>query len=173
VNELRSKYPQEIEQILSKYPPEKKQSAAIPLLFLAQREEDAVSRAALAEIAEIINVSVTEVASLVGFYTLFHQVDGDGAAPRYRIQVCTDLPCALRGSETFLEELCERMGVQPGETTEDGLFAVEAVMCLAACDKAPMFQLQGDGEIAYHEEQTVEKTLELVESLRQAHKEVK
>jgi NADH-quinone oxidoreductase subunit E len=173
VNELRSKYPQEIEQILSKYPPEKKRSAAMPLLFLAQREEGALSRAALAEIAEIIDVSVTEVASLVGFYTLFHLTDGDGAVPRYHIQVCTDLPCALRGSETYLKELCERMGVQPGEPTPDGLFVIEEVMCLAACDKAPVLQLQGNGEINYHEKQTVEKTLELVESLRQAHKEAK
>jgi NADH-quinone oxidoreductase subunit E len=171
VNELYSKYPQEIDRILSKYPPGKKRSAVMPLLFLAQREEGGISRRALAEIAEIIEISVTEVASLVGFYTLFHAVE-DGTGPRYRIQVCIDLPCALRGSEVFLEGLCQQLGVQPGETTPDGLFVVEEVMCLAACDKAPVFQLQGDGKIAYHEEQTVETVMELVDSLRQAHEEV-
>ena len=53
-----------------------------------------------------------------------------------------------------------------GETTEDGLFSVEAVKCLAACHRAPMFQLQGDGEIKYYEDQTVEITMQIVEEIR-------
>ena len=85
---------------------------------------------------------------------------------RYRIQVCTDLPCALRGAKAFLTGLCEALGIQPGETTPDGLITVEEVKCLAACHRAPMFQLQGDGEITYHENQTVDLALALVETLR-------
>ena len=84
----------------------------------------------------------------------------------YRIQVCTDLPCALRGAEEFMDALCERLGIQPGGTTEDGLITVEAVMCLAACDKAPMFQLQSGEGLAYYEDQTVESALEFIEQLR-------
>ena len=104
----------------------------------------------------------TEVASIVGFYSLYY----DEPAGRYRIQVCTDLPCALRGADKFLQELCARLGIKPGETTADGLITVEAVMCLAACDKAPMFQVQSGAGLAYHENQTVESALALIEQLR-------
>jgi len=86
------------------------------------------------------------------------------------MQVCTDLPCALRGADKFLEELCGNLGIQVGETTPDGLVTVEAVMCLAGCDKAPMFQLQSAEGIAYHENMTVDRTMELVEALRKAKK---
>ncbi|MDP3186126.1 MAG: NAD(P)H-dependent oxidoreductase subunit E, partial [Anaerolineales bacterium] len=89
-------------------------------------------------------------------------------AGKYRMQVCTDLPCALRGADKFLEELCGNLGVKVGETTADGMVTVEAVMCLAACDKAPMFQIQSTDGIEYHENMTVDKTMELVDVLRKA-----
>ena len=73
---------------------------------------------------------------------------------------------ALRGAEKFLTELCARLGVKPGETTSDGLITIEAVMCLAACDKAPMFQVQSGAGLEYHENQTVESALMLIEQLR-------
>ena len=163
MNKLLSKYQDEVQEILSRYPADRKRSAVMPLLFLAQRDENYVSRESLQEIAEITETSATDVAAIMGFYTLFYEEKGG----RYRIQVCTDLPCALRGSEAYLEEVCERLGVKPGETTLDGLFTVEAVKCLAACHRAPMFQLQGDGEIKYYENQSVEVTMELVDALRQ------
>ncbi len=110
------------------------------------------------EIAEMLDFDATEVASIVGFYTLYH----DEKAGKYRMQVCNDLPCALRGADKFLKQLCENLGVKVGETTPDGLFTVEAVKCLAACHRAPMFQVQGDGDkVTYHENQTVERTMEL------------
>ena len=75
-------------------------------------------------------------------------------------------PCALRGAQEFADELCKELGVETHQTTEDGLFEVEEVMCLAACDKAPMFQLQRPEGISYHEDQTVESAMALVESIR-------
>lgn len=162
MNQLLEKYPSEIEVILAKYPPQFKRSAVMPLLYLAQRSEGFVARQALADIADIVGVSSTEVASIAGFYSLFY----DKPAGRYRIQVCTDLPCALRGADRFLHELCARLGIEEGETTPDGLFTVEAVKCLAACHRAPMFQVQGDGDIVYHENQTVELTLAWMEEVR-------
>jgi NADH:ubiquinone oxidoreductase subunit E len=83
-----------------------------------------------------------------------------------RLQICTDLPCALRGAETFAEKVCENLGVKLGETTPDGMITVEAVMCLAGCDHAPMFQVQDVDGIHYHEDQTVESALQVVEGLR-------
>ena len=115
------------------------------------------------EIAEILGISSTDVASIVGFYTLYYDKPGG----KFRIQVCTDLPCALRGAEDFLEKLCENLAIRVGETTPDGLVTVEHVMCLAGCDKAPMFQLQSGDGLSYHENQTVETALELVEELKQ------
>ena len=162
MNTLELKYAQEIEKILAKYPPDQKRSAVMPLLYLAQREENYVSEQALKEIAEILEIASTEVASIVGFYTLYYDQPGG----KFRIQVCTDMPCALRGSEQFMQKLCEALGVQPGGTTSDGMVTVEGVMCLAACDRAPMFQVQSGEGLSYHENQTVESALVVIEQLR-------
>jgi len=162
VNELLSKYPQEVQRILARYPAERKRSAVMPLLFLAQAEKNYITPQAIAEIGEIVEVSATEVASVAGFYTLFHEEPGG----RYRIQVCTDLACVRRGAERFLQELKAYLGIEVGQTTADGMFSLEEVKCLAACHRAPMFQLQGDGQITYHEDQTLETVRALVEELR-------
>lgn len=152
----------EVEQILSKYPPDGRRSAVMPLLFLAQREEGYVNKAAMQDIAKILEITETDVASIVRFYTLYH----DKKEGRYRMQVCTDLPCALRGAEEFMEAVCDRLGVNAGETTADGFVTLEAVTCLAACDKAPMFQIQGPDGLKYHENMNVDKTVDLISTLK-------
>jgi NADH-quinone oxidoreductase subunit E len=159
---LAEKYAQEVQAILAKYPPEQRRSAVMPLLYLAQRDKMHVDRSDMAEIAEILGMSATEVSSIVGFYSLYY----DQPKGAYHIQVCTDLPCALRGAERFLNELCDRLGILPGETTADGLITVEPVMCLAACDRAPMFQVQSGQGLEYYENQTVENALALIDRLR-------
>lgn len=162
MNALLENYPQEVQAILAKYPADQKRSAVMPLLYLAQREGGFVTKQAMQEIGEICEVTATEVAGIVGFYSLYY----DEQAGKYRVQVCTDLPCALRGADEFLEKLCQNLGIQVGETTADGKVTVEAVMCLAGCDKAPMFQVQGPDGLKYHENQTVESAMDLVEQLR-------
>lgn len=159
---LAEKYVDEINSILNKYPRDQKRSAVMPLLYLAQREQGYVTRQSINEIAGILEITPTEVASIVGFYTLYSDQPGG----KYRIQVCNDLPCALRGADEFIEKLCENLGIKVGETTTDGLITVEAVMCLAACDKAPMFQVQSGEGLAYYEDQTVESTLQLIKELK-------
>ena len=166
---LAEKYPDEVKKILGKYPPEHKRSAVMPLLYLAQRDGGYITKEAMSDIAEMLEITATEVTSIVGFYTLFH----DKEAGKYRMQVCTDLPCAMRGADKFLEELCSNLGVKVGETTADGMITVEAVTCLAGCDRAPMFQLQSPTGIDYHENMTVDKTMELIETLKKSGKEVK
>jgi len=159
---LAEKYRAEIEGILAKYPPERKRSAVMPLLYLAQREYGHLDRQAIAEVGALLDLEPTEVGSLIGFYTLYH----DRAGPTYRLQVCTDLPCALRGAERFARELRSSLGVGGSEPTTDGEFVIEEVKCLAACDRVPVFQLQEPGGIHYHENQTVETALAVVEQLR-------
>jgi len=166
---LADKYPQEVKKIMAKYPPEQKRSAVMPLLYLAQREQGFISRPALEDIARMLDVSSTEVAEVVGFYTLYHDKKGG----KYRMQVCTDLPCALRGADKFMAQLCSNLGIQVGETTADGMVTIEAVTCLAGCDRAPLLQVQSAEGLEYHENMTVDKTMELVETLRKTGKEVK
>ncbi len=164
MNPLLEKYPHEIQEILAKYPADKagKRSAVMPLMYLAQREIGYVTKEFIGHIAEICEITTTEVASIIGFYSLYY----DKPSGKYHVQVCTDLPCALRGAEQFIEKLCENLGIKVGETTPDGMVKVEAVMCLAGCDKAPMFQVQGSDGIEYNENQTVESALELINTLR-------
>lgn len=170
MNEILQKYPEEIQQILAKYPVAFRKSAVMPLLFLAQRNGNYITKQAIADVAELTGLSMTDVDSVVGFYTLYHETAGG----RFRLQVCTDMPCALMGAEAFLQNLCANIGVKVGETTADGLFTIEEVTCLAGCHRAPMLQVQSESGIEYHESLTVETTLDLVTQLRkQAQEEVK
>ncbi len=159
---LREKHPTEIEAILARYPPDRKRSAVMPLLHLAQREYGYITPAAVNEVAALVELEPTQVGSLVGFYTLYH----DKRQGKVRVQVCTDLPCALRGAEAFAQKLCENLGVKLGETTPDGEVTLEAVMCLAGCDRAPLFQVQQPDGIRYHENQTVESAMAVIDGLR-------
>ena len=164
---LAEKYQKEINQILGKYPPEEKRAAVLPLLYLAQREYGYVTVQAIEEVAALLELDPTQVGGLVGFYTLLHDQPGG----IYKIQICTDLPCALRGAEKFAAQICENLGVQFGETSEDGMIMVEEVMCLAGCDKAPMFQVQEPDGIHYHEDQDVESAMKIIEALRKRGKD--
>ena len=161
-NTLAQNFSAEIEILLAKYPSDQKRSAVMPLLYVAQRSGGYVTRQAMEEIAEILGITATEVASIVGFYSLYY----DKPAGKYRIQVCNDLPCALRGADEFLQKLCGNLGIKVGETTPDGLVTVEAVMCLAGCDKAPMFQTQSGDGLEYHENQTVESATAYIDELK-------
>lgn len=162
---LLKKHADEVQVILAKYPSGQagKRSAVMPLLYLAQHEYGYITKEAIREIADICEITLTEVTSIIGFYSLYY----DQPTGRYHVQVCTDLPCALRGAEEFLDKLCENLGIKVGETTQDGMIKVESVMCLAGCDKAPMFQVQSSEGLEYHENQTVESALEVINKLRQ------
>ena len=151
---------QELDQILKKYPADRKLSAVLPALYLAQREKNWVDDDDIKAVAEALDISVTHVHSIIGFYTLFRKEP----TGKYMVQVCTDLPCALRGADAFYKRLVERMGLGPdGGTTDDGLFTVEEVVCLAACDNAPMCQIN----LEYFENLTDEKIDAILDELRQ------
>ena len=163
MNSLLSKYGDEIKAILAKYPPERSRSAVMPLIYLAQRESGYITKQGMDEVAEIAGITSTDVASIVGFYTLYHEFPGG----KYRLQVCTDLPCALRGADEFLARLCENVGIRVGETSADGLITIEEVTCLAGCHRAPLFQVQTADGISYHESQTVESAMRFIDEVRQ------
>ncbi len=107
---------------------------------------------ACAEVAEITGLSTTDVDSVVGFYTLFHEEPAGATA--CRCAPTCPAPCAA--PMISCRSCAQNLGIKVGETTPDGLFTIEEVTCLAGCHRAPMFQVQGDGDISYHENQTVE-----------------
>jgi NADH-quinone oxidoreductase subunit E len=144
---LIDKYPAELEALLARGAAGSKRAAVMPLLYLAQKEYGYISLDALAEVGALVGLSPAEVASLAGFYTLYHLHPGG----RRRVQICTDLPCALRGADKFAADLCANLHIQLGETTADGEFTVEAVTCLAGCQNAPLFQVQEAEGVHYYE----------------------
>lgn len=159
---LSEKYADQIDEIIARYPAEYRRAAVMPLLYLAQHEYGYLPKHAIDEVADLVGINPTEAGGLVRFYTLYHSEPGG----KHRVQVCTDLPCALRGAEQFADELAAELGIQGEETTQDGIFSLERVMCLAACHRAPMFQIQDSTGIHYHEDQTVESAMEIVNNLR-------
>ncbi len=165
MTQLLEKYSTEIEKILNKYPPDRKRSAVLPLLYIAQHEYGYCTPEAIRDVAGIVGVEPTEVESVVGFYTLFY----DKPIGKHVVQICNDLPCALRGSDQFLDHACKKLGVDRhkvehgGDTTADGEFTVESVVCLAACDKAPMMQI----DLEYLERLSNEDFDRIIEEYRQ------
>ena len=164
MTQLLDKYPAEVEKILSKYPPDRKRSAVIPLLYIAQKEYGYCTPEAIRDVAGIVGVEPTEVKSVVGFYTLFY----DKPIGKHVVQVCNDLPCALRGSEQFLDHACKKLGVDKhkaehgGSMTADGEFSLESVVCLGACDKAPMMQI----DLEYFERLSTEDFDRIIDEMR-------
>ncbi len=161
MNPLEKKYPDEVARILANYPPDQKRAAVMPLLHLVQKDAGFISLQSMQDVAELAEISITDVASIVGYYTLFH----DHTEGKIRMQVCTDVACSLRGAREYMAALCTALGVEPGGTTADGMVTIEEVKCLADCDRAPLFQTQIGGEIEYHDNQTAEKTLDWLKSM--------
>lgn len=139
--EFTPEYLAKVDEIIARYPDGCQESAVIPVLDLAQRQNDGwLPRAAMEKTAEILGMPSIRVYEIATFYTMFN------LAPvgQYHIQVCTNLPCLLRGSETVVE-VCKRiLGIDVGETTEDGLFTLSEAECLGACVNAPMMQINDD-----------------------------
>lgn len=156
MNTLQQKYGDRVAAALGKYPD--KRSAVMPLLYIAQEEYGWVSPQGIQEVAELCDMDSTQVKSIAGFYTMY----SEQPKGKYWLQVCTDLPCALKGADQFHKDLKAHLGVKEGGTSEDGMFTVEHVMCLAACDKAPMLQCN----FHYYENLEMEKMKVLLDQWR-------
>ncbi|MEW5883579.1 MAG: NADH-quinone oxidoreductase subunit NuoE [Armatimonadota bacterium] len=127
----------ELEHLLTHYPDKK--SAMLPALWIAQREYGGwLPREALLEVAVRLGRSYAEVEGVATFYTMYHVGHPVG---RHVIEVCTCLSCHLCGAYRIAEYLRERLGIDWGETTPDGMFTLEEVECLDACDRAPVLMV--------------------------------
>lgn len=153
---IAEKYADEIQGILKRFPD--KQSAVLPLMHIAQHEYGRMSPDAMKEVAAILDLDPTHVLSLAGFYTLYYEEE----VGKYVLEICNDLACALRGADEFVEMACNKLGIQPEQTTDDGLFTLKTVMCLGACDRAPMLQCN----LKFEEHLDEEKFEQLLARLR-------
>ena len=142
--------------LLSIYP--QKRSALIPMLLLAQREHGYVKNETLEHIAELVDLSASEVESILSFYTLLRR----SPAGKYHILVCTNLSCMLTGSDEIEACVKRKLGVDFGQVTPDGLFSAIEFECLGSCTTAPVIQVNGD----FYENLDVKKTEAIIEELR-------
>ena len=118
-------------EIIGRYPLPK--SALIPLLHLAQEQDGHVTDEAMDHIADLVGVTPAEVIGTCTFYEMFKREP----VGKYLVNVCTNIACMLVGGEELLEHLEGTLGIRPGSTTDDGLFTLEDVECIAACTEAP------------------------------------
>ncbi len=152
---------QKAQEIIARYPEGKQKSALIPLLHLAQDEFGGwLDVPVMDYVASLLDIKPIEVYEVATFYTMFNMQP----VGKYLLEVCQTGPCMLRGSDEIIEHIKERLGINAGETTPDGLFTLKPAECLGACGYAPMMQL---GKF-YKENLTKEKVDTLLNELRAA-----
>lgn len=146
---------QRFNDIVGRYPV--RRAALLPVLHLAQEQFGYVSREVEEYVAEVMELPVSDIHEVVTFYTLFHQKP----IGKYHFQVCRNIACHLRGYDQIIERCVEKLSVRPGETSPDGRYSLATVECLAACETAPMMQLNDD----YIGNLTAEKIDAIIEGL--------
>ncbi|MBX9976705.1 MAG: NADH-quinone oxidoreductase subunit NuoE [Alphaproteobacteria bacterium] len=127
-----------IEEHMAKYPSDKRQSALLPVLDIAQRQNGGwLSMDALTAVADVVGISVLKAHEVASFYTMYHLKP----VGKYHIQVCGTTPCWLRGAEGVRDVCTKHLKIGMKEVTKDGLFSIEEVECLGACVNAPVVQI--------------------------------
>jgi NADH-quinone oxidoreductase subunit E len=150
-----------VNEIIARYPEGKQKSALIPILHLAQEEFGGwLDVPVMDYVAQLLSIKPIEVYEVATFYTMFNMKP----VGKYVLEVCRTGPCMLCGSDQIIEHIKNKLGIQEGETTADGLFTLKPAECLGACGYAPMMQL---GEF-YKENLTIEKVDSLLDELRAA-----
>ena len=148
---------EEMKSHLVKYPPERKRSALIPLLFVVQRERGYIDNPGVNFLAKFLDLEVTDVWETATFYSMLNM----RPIGRHHIQICKTLSCKIMGEPEITDHICSKLGIHPGGTTEDGKFTVSLVECLGSCGTAPMMQIGFD----YHEDLTTEKADQILGGL--------
>jgi NADH-quinone oxidoreductase subunit E len=143
------------EELIARYP--ERRSALLPILFLLQAEDGYVSPAGVAQVAELLGLTKAEVGAVATFYTMFRR----RPVGKYLVSVCKTLPCQLRGSREISAAIAGRLEVPLGGTDQSGMVTVEEVECLAACDGAPVVQVNTEN----YERLSTSEALELLEAL--------
>ena len=158
----------EIKKWMDLYPAGRQRSAILPALYVIQREFGYCNVDAQNELAVMLDLEPAEVGAVVGYYHMFLEEP----KAEYHIEVCTNVPCMLRGANKCMHHLEEKLGIHHGEKTEDGKFALDHMECLGACGNAPMAMVteQSSGKIRYFEEMSSDKDVDKFLGLLQSGK---
>jgi len=146
------------DEIVKRYPPDRRRSAILPALYLAQSQQGYITANAIRHVAELVGITAADVEDVVSYYTMFYTKP----VGTFVLQVCRTLSCALNGAERVTESLTTTLGIKPGETDASGTFTLVEVECLGACDRAPVVMVND----AWHERVKPEDAARLVDDLR-------
>ena len=146
---------------VAKYPAEQRQSAVMACLSIVQQEQGWVSPEAEEAVADYLGMAPIAVHEVTTFYNMYNQQP----VGTYKLSVCTNLPCQLRGGDKALDHLCRKLGVKPYGTSSDGTFTVQPTECLGACADAPVMLVNDRQMLSL---MSNERQDELVDTLRGA-----
>ena len=149
----------ELDEIISKYPPERKRSAVLAALYLVQEQVGYLTGNGMRHVAGILDLTPAEVEDVATYYVMFYKAP----VGKYVLQVCRTLSCALNGAERVTEALSEKLGIKVGETDPSGLFTLLEFECLGACDRAPVVMVNNEH---WHEKVKPEDVGKLVDDIR-------
>jgi NADH-quinone oxidoreductase subunit E len=158
--EQQRRFDEQFEKAVAKYPPERRRSALLAVLHLAQDELGWLSEPAMAYVGWRLDVPPVRVREVATFYTMYRL----RPVGRHHIGVCNSVSCWAMGSEKILRHCSDRLGIRPGERTKDGHFSLEEVACLASCGTAPALILNN---FTYVENATPESLDDLIRRLRE------
>jgi NADH-quinone oxidoreductase E subunit len=150
---------QQLDEILTRYPPDRKRSAVLAALYLVQEQQGYLTGNAMRHIAPILDMTPAEVDDVATYYVMFHKAP----VGTYVLQVCRTLSCALNGAERVTEALSETLGIGVGETDASGMFTLQEFECLGACDRAPVVMVNNE---LWHEVLRPEDCSKFVDGLK-------
>jgi NADH-quinone oxidoreductase subunit E len=143
---------------VAKYPAEQRQSAVMACLAIVQQEQGWVSAEAEADVAAYLGMPAIAVREVTTFYNMYNQQP----VGKYKLNVCTNLPCQLRDGQKALEHLCHTLGVEDGGTSPDGLFTVAKCECLGACADAPVMLVNDRQMLSYMSATKLDEMIALI-----------
>ena len=152
---------QRFQHELNKYPDDQKQSAVIACLSILQQENGFVTPAQEKALAAVLEMPVMAVHEVFTFYNMFNQKP----VGQFKINVCTNLPCQLRGGQKALEHLCKKLNIEVGQTTADGKFTLQPGECMGACADAPVLLVNDRSMCSF---MSHDKLDQLIDGLQQA-----
>jgi NADH-quinone oxidoreductase subunit F len=147
------------EEFAAHYAPEHRQSAVLHALYLAQEQQGYISANATRHVAEVLGCTTADVEDVVSYYVMFHRTP----VGKFVLQVCTTLSCALAGAERVVEELEKKLHIKAGQTDPTGMFTIQPMECLGACDRAPVVMVNNEH---WHECLKPEDTAGFVDKLK-------
>lgn len=151
---------QRFEREVAKYPAEQRQSAVMACLSIVQQEHGYVSHEAEAAVAQYLGMPPVAVQEVTTFYNMYNQQP----VGRFKLNVCTNLPCQLRDGQKALEHLCQRLGVEQGGTTPDGLFTVQQCECLGACADAPVMLVNDRQMVSFMSNERLDELVDVLKA---------